>query len=96
MALSGHASQPSIYLSTIILTIVSCVAVILRLITRLAIVKKCGVEEALIVVACVSLKDRSTTGLEQLTVMQVLSVLMGVSICKQGTFSPSSHGRLSC
>ena len=55
MALSGHASQASIYATIIALSIISSVAVSLRLITRLAIVKQSGWDDVFITIAWVRL-----------------------------------------
>lgn len=54
MALSGHATQFSIYSTIIAFSILSALAVILRLITRLLIVRQSGWDDVFIVIACVS------------------------------------------
>lgn len=53
MGFSGHASQSSIYTATAVLTVLGAVAVVLRLITRLAIVRQSGWDDAFITLACV-------------------------------------------
>lgn len=53
MALSGHTSQFSIYATIVALSIISFIAVSLRLVTRFAIVKQSGWDDAFITVAWV-------------------------------------------
>ena len=53
MTLSGHTSQFSIYSTIVALSIISSAAVILRLITRLAVVKQSGWDDVFITIAWV-------------------------------------------
>lgn len=56
MTLSGHASQGAIYTTIVVLSVLSTLAVILRLITRLAIVRQSGWDDVFISIACVRLR----------------------------------------
>ncbi|KAI7305327.1 hypothetical protein KC315_g14736, partial [Hortaea werneckii] len=73
MEFSGHASQRSIYDTTIVFTVLACLVVALRLYTRLFIVRRSGWDDAFICIAC------------------ILSVAMGVSICKQANYGMGIH-----
>lgn len=55
MEFSGHASQRSIYDTTIVFTVLACLVVALRLYTRLFIVRRSGWDDAFICIACVSI-----------------------------------------
>ncbi|KAK5110883.1 hypothetical protein LTR85_000693 [Meristemomyces frigidus] len=51
--ISGHASQSSVYGVTIFFTVVSCLVVLARLLTRMLIVRQPGADDAFISAACV-------------------------------------------
>ncbi|KAK5111850.1 hypothetical protein LTR85_011748 [Meristemomyces frigidus] len=53
MTLSGHASQSSIYGTTIAFTMLAALVVVARLITRIAIVRRPGLDDAFITLGCV-------------------------------------------
>lgn len=54
MALDGHASQAAIYRTVVALTILSGFAVVIRVYTRLAIVRQSGWDDVFIAIAWVS------------------------------------------
>ena len=53
MGFSGHTSQPAIYGTTIAFTVLACITVLLRLLTRLFIARKAGWDDIFISVAAV-------------------------------------------
>lgn len=89
LKISGHASQASVYVVAVCFTVLSCLVVLARLLTRIMIVRQPGLDDAFIAAACVGnvlYVGRAST----LTNRQVFSTIMAVSICKQGMPS-SSH-----
>lgn len=94
MKLSGHASQDAVYGTAIAFAILAGLSVVARIITRIFIVKRAGVDDAFAVVGFVCslfpfVPERGTR--TNRMGHQVFSIVMTIGICKQALYGMGLH-----
>jgi hypothetical protein len=94
MAISGHTSGAVVVGVTSATTIIAGLAVISRLVTRIAIVRKTGIDDACISISMVRNPMYCVLPLDADTV-KVLSIALTTTMTQQGNTTPASLRRLA-